>query len=118
MSESTRPLPGPEAAAPPSECDVCHEPLGPESEYRSMQIVSDATPRRLRESRGGGFLEEEWNLIVCAPCDELFRLWLFREPEASEAETERPPPLDAAARDSEPPSDEMAPLAEPAPNHS
>lgn len=112
-------MPGPEAAAPPSECDVCHEALGLESEYRSMQIVSDATPRHLRESRGGGFLEEEWNLIVCTACDDLFRLWLFREPSPSEAETERPPPLDRGdSGDREPASDEMAPLTGPAPNHS
>jgi hypothetical protein len=63
----------------PTHCDVCAGPIG-ESEYVTIAIVLDETPRELREKRGGGFLEQEWNLeAVCPRCDYAFRQWLFRE---------------------------------------
>lgn len=127
MSVNESPLPAPS----PSECDVCHAALDILAEYATLTIVADATPRRLRDARGGGFLEEEWSIVVCTTCHAAFRAWLFRDgSDPSELDTLPPPPLlpslpaQAALPSSVPPSappserDEMEPLERPAPNRS
>lgn len=76
----------------PTHCDVCHRVLDVSDEYHSMSIIRDATPRRLRVTSGGGFIEDEWRLEVCAECNGRFELWLFGDPH--EADTIPAPPRD------------------------
>lgn len=81
-------------AGVPSHCDVCHRALGALDEYRPMTIVRDSTPRRLRETHGGGFIEDEWQLgAVCELCHRRFEIWLFGD--LHEVDTIPAPPEDA-----------------------
>ena len=115
----------------PVECDVCGGELHGLSEYASMVVVTDSTPRSLREARGAGYIENEWRLdAVCLECFGKFETWLLGEQlsERHEAITiPAPPPLavDSSELESEPPNSEpgdfereLAPLCVPAPNHS
>jgi 5-methylcytosine-specific restriction endonuclease McrA len=66
----------------PSECDVCGLGLAEDAHFRPMTLVSDATPRTLRQTRGGhpgtAVIENEWRLeAVCDECHEKFLDWLF-----------------------------------------
>lgn len=79
----------------PTHCDVCHLVLGSDAEYRPMTIVRDSTPRRLRETNGGGFIEDEWRLdAVCSGCNARFEVWLFGEVDRHESDTIPAPPED------------------------
>jgi hypothetical protein len=97
-----------------------------------MSIVSDATPRTLRESRGSGFIEHEWRLeAVCDGCHDRFLEWLFSGPsDGLERDTIPAPPSSPVeslelGNETEPGSDlgggferELEPFAAPAPNRS
>lgn len=97
-SESERPLgdPGGDegASGAPTACDVCEAPLGPDSFYRQVAVVSDMAPRT-PSMRSPQVLEEQWDLIVCESCHADFCRWLFRS--ESELDTLPAPPTEPGA---------------------